>query len=137
MGIAFKWRDTSLAFVMCHLPARPDVIRLRKREADYKALVKRMKLETTALQVRARHRLPHSLHSGRITVLLAVRWVCLSTVIATAFHFNRAVCFNVLQATAGMDFVHAHDHVFFFGDHNYRVELPFERFVAKHLNLWH
>ena len=83
VGIAFRWRETSLAFVMCHLPARPDLVRLRKREADYRALVRRLKLDT-----------------------------------------------SMLGAQAGMDWVHTHDHVFFFGDSNYRVELPFERTVS-------
>jgi hypothetical protein len=83
VGIAFRWRETSLAFVMCHLPARPDLVRLRKREADYRALVRRLKLDT-----------------------------------------------SMLGAQAGMDWVHTHDHVFFFGDANYRVELPFERTVS-------
>jgi hypothetical protein len=83
VGVSFRWRDTTLAFVMCHLPARPDITRLRKREADYKTLVRRLKLESTGLAVQG-----------------------------------------------GLDFVHAHDHVFFFGDANYRVELPFERAVS-------
>jgi hypothetical protein len=86
VGISFRWRETTLAFVMCHLPARPDLIRLRKREQDYKALVRKLKLESTALSAPG----------------------------------------------TGIDFVHAHDHVFFFGDANYRVELPFDRCVACH-----
>lgn len=82
VGVGFRWRETSLAFVMCHLPARPDAARLRKREADYRALVRKLKLET-----------------------------------------------SFLTGQAGLDWVHGHDHVFFFGDANYRVELPFERAV--------
>lgn len=81
IGIGLRWRETTLAFVMCHLPARADATRLRKREADYRALVRKLRLETSGLA----------------------------------------------SPEGGLDFVHAHDHVFFFGDANYRVELPFDR----------
>jgi len=32
----------------------------------------------------------------------------------------------------GLDFIHGHEHVFFFGDMNYRVDLPFQTAVDCH-----
>jgi hypothetical protein len=46
IGIALRWRDTALGFLNCHLPARPDLVRLAKRETDYKAIVRRLRLNT-------------------------------------------------------------------------------------------
>lgn len=81
IGIGLKWRETSLAFVMCHLAARPDPVRLRKRESDYRTITRALKLDTTL-------------------------------------------------SNTGLDFVHAHDHVWFFGDVNYRIDLPYDRCVT-------
>jgi len=46
VGASFRWRDTTVAFVNCHLPARADVVRLRKRESDYKLITRKLKLHT-------------------------------------------------------------------------------------------
>ena len=82
VGIGLRWRETPLAFVMCHLAARPDAARMRQREADYRAIVRRLRLDTAGAGV------------------------------------------------PEVDFVHAHDHVFYFGDVNYRIDLPFDRVVT-------
>ena len=49
VGIGFRWRDTTMAFVMVHLPARPDLARLRKREADYRRIVRELKVEAHSM----------------------------------------------------------------------------------------
>jgi hypothetical protein len=81
IGCGLKWRETSLAFVMCHLAARPDAVRLKQRENDYKEIVRKLKL-------------------------------------------------NTVDSHTKLDFTHSFDHVFFFGDLNYRIDLPFDRVVT-------
>jgi hypothetical protein len=81
VGIGLRWRETTVAFVMCHLAARPDPVRLRKRESDYRTITRKLGLDTA-------------------------------------------------MGGTGLDFVHAHDHVWFFGDVNYRIDLPYDRVVA-------
>ena len=98
VGIGFRWRETTLAFVMAHLPARPDLARLRKREADYRRIVNDLSLETPTVG----------------TVALAAGAQPPPPPPGSAL-------------PSGIDWVHGHDHVWFFGDTNYRVDLPFER----------
>ena len=81
IGCGLKWRETSLAFVMCHLAARPDAVRLKQRESDYKEIVRKLRL-------------------------------------------------NTVDSHTKLDFTHSFDHVFFFGDLNYRIDLPFDRVVT-------
>lgn len=51
VGVSFRWRETTFAFVNCHLPARPDLIRLKKREADFKTIVRKLKLDSAVAGV--------------------------------------------------------------------------------------
>ena len=83
VGIGLRWREVPLAFVVCHLAARPD--RIVQREGDYTQIVRRLQLDTESASTRS-----------------------------------------------GLDFLHTHEHVVYFGDVNYRVELPFDRAVQLH-----
>ncbi|KAA0150705.1 hypothetical protein FNF29_05042 [Cafeteria roenbergensis] len=83
VGVGLRWREVPIAFVNCHLAARPD--RVVEREGDFTQIVRRLSLDTASSPART-----------------------------------------------GLDFLHSHEHVFFFGDVNYRVELPFEQAVELH-----
>ena len=99
VGIGFRWRETTLAFCMTHLPARADVSRLRKRESDYRRITHDLRLETPSVGAPAGGAAVAS-GGGSATAALPA---------------------------GGLDFIHSHDHVWFFGDTNYRVDLPFDR----------
>lgn len=82
LGVGLLWRDVPMAFVGCHLAARPE--RVQERHNDYRQIATSLRLHGS-----------------------------------TENHQR------------GLDLLHAHEHVWWFGDVNYRVDLPFEDAV-KH-----
>lgn len=83
IGIGLRWRDVTMAFISCHLAARPE--RIPQRERDYRQIASRLRL-------------------GPYT---------------------------------GLDLLHEHEHVFWFGDLNYRIGHDFDDTVEMcHRAAW-
>ena len=98
---------------MVHLPARSENI--LKREHDFKAISKRLKVETVVVGAG----LDFGAWWASPELLSSVSWP-LSAHLAAIIHLQ---CVSILAA-------HQHDHTWFFGDLNYRVELPFDKAVT-------
>lgn len=104
-GAGLVWRDTSLGFINCHLAARPE--RIPQREADYRQIASKLNLYDTQCW-RDELYTPHHTH----LVMSPPRPPSCS------------------GANTGLDFMHKYEHLFWFGDVNYRVDREFEEAVS-------